>query len=176
VTTAAAHSATLFNTTTSSPSTMAPVRTGFGAWYAKVAAFNVEDLFVRKKEPGPPRTVFVNENLPDDYLDDKGKVKAQHVYPTNQVITSKYTVITFLPRNLLEQFRRVANVYVLYTLNRFHLFNLSEIYQLLFGDRRSAILLQVLDNLTRPGNPTFAHCLGNHRHQGWLRGYQAASV
>jgi len=107
---------------------MAPVRTGFGAWYAKVAAFNVEDLFVRKKEPGPPRTVFVNENLPDDYLDDKGKVKAQHVYPTNQVITSKYTVITFLPRNLLEQFRRVANVYVLYTLNRFHLFNLSEIH------------------------------------------------
>jgi hypothetical protein len=30
-----------------------------------------------------------------------------------QVITSKYNLITFLPRNLLEQFRRVANVFFL---------------------------------------------------------------
>jgi phospholipid-translocating ATPase len=36
------------------------------------------------------------------------------VYPTNQVITSKYTIITFLPRNLLEQFRRVANIFFLF--------------------------------------------------------------
>jgi phospholipid-translocating ATPase len=39
-------------------------------------------------------------------------VKKDHVYTTNQVVTSKYTIITFLPRNLLEQFRRIANVYV----------------------------------------------------------------
>ena len=32
-------------------------------------------------------------------------------YPDNTVSTSKYSVITFLPRALLEQFRRLANVY-----------------------------------------------------------------
>ena len=95
---------------------MAPQRkkksNGPFAWYDKLAAFNVEDLFSRKKLPGPPRSVVVHKDLPPDYKTDKGKVKKEHVYTTNQVITSKYTVITFLPRNLLEQFRRIANVCV----------------------------------------------------------------
>lgn len=91
---------------------MAKSKLPFGAWYAKLAAFHVEDIFARKRTPGPARTVFVNENLPGDYHDQKGRVKREHVYATNQVLTSKYTIITFLPRNLLEQFRRVANVYV----------------------------------------------------------------
>ncbi|KAG6843812.1 hypothetical protein H0H87_000218 [Tephrocybe sp. NHM501043] len=81
--------------------------------YNKLAAFNVENLFVRKREPGPRRTIFINENFPADYHDNKGRVKPEHVYGTNQVITSKYTIVTFLPRNLLEQFRRVANVFFL---------------------------------------------------------------
>ncbi|KAG8938615.1 hypothetical protein FRC04_008144, partial [Tulasnella sp. 424] len=50
----------------------------------------------------------VNENLPEDAY-EKGKVKTSWVYPANQVVTSKYTVITFLPKNVLEQFRRIAN-------------------------------------------------------------------
>ena len=94
---------------------MAPQRkksSGPFAWYDKLAAFNVEDLFSRKRLPGPSRSVVVNQDLPADYKTDKGKVKKEHVYHTNQVITSKYTVITFLPRNLLEQFRRVANMCV----------------------------------------------------------------
>lgn len=33
--------------------------------------------------------------------------------PYTQVKTSKYTLVTFVPRNLLEQFRRVANVFFL---------------------------------------------------------------
>ncbi|KAJ7907347.1 hypothetical protein B0H13DRAFT_2332504 [Mycena leptocephala] len=82
-------------------------------WYAKAAAFNVESLFSRKRQPGPRRTLFVNQKLPQDYSDSKGKIKSDHVYISNQVITSKYTLITFLPRNLLEQFRRVANVFFL---------------------------------------------------------------
>jgi phospholipid-translocating ATPase len=91
---------------------MAPVRTRFVAWYDKLAAFNVESLFSRHRQPGPPRTVFINENLPSDYYAPNGKLKKEHVYTTNQVITSKYTIFTFLPRNVLEQFRRIANVYV----------------------------------------------------------------
>jgi len=81
-------------------------------WYSRLANFKVEDLFSRKREPGPQRTVYVNENLPQDYFDNKGRAKPAHVYATNQVITSKYTVVTFVPRNLLEQFRRVANMCV----------------------------------------------------------------
>ncbi|PFH51681.1 hypothetical protein AMATHDRAFT_141942 [Amanita thiersii Skay4041] len=83
------------------------------AWYAKLAAFNVENLFVKKRAPGPQRTVFINEDLPPEYFDKKGRVKPEHVYATNQVITSKYTIVTFVPRNLLEQFRRIANIFFL---------------------------------------------------------------
>ncbi|KAL1664577.1 hypothetical protein GGF50DRAFT_101685 [Schizophyllum commune] len=90
---------------------------GFGSrvsgWYTKVSDFNVESLFSRKREPGPKRSVYVNQPLPDDYRDHKGRIKKEHTYATNQVISSKYTIITFLPRNLLEQFRRVANVFFL---------------------------------------------------------------
>jgi phospholipid-translocating ATPase len=89
---------------------MAP--SAISRWYQKVADFNVETLFIRKRPPGPPRSVFINENLPEDYFDQKHRPKQEHIYTSNQVITSKYTIITFLPRNLLEQFRRVANVCV----------------------------------------------------------------
>lgn len=92
---------------------MASTRSGLIAWYDKLAAFNVENLFVRKREPGPPRTVYINQELPPDYFDHKGRIKKEYVYSSNQVITSKYTVITFLPRNLLEQFRRIANIFFL---------------------------------------------------------------
>ena len=89
---------------------MASKRTNrIAVWYDKLAAFNVESLFSRKRPLGPPRTVFVHQDLPADWYDKKQRVTKDHVYATNQVITSKYTIITFLPRNLLEQFRRVAN-------------------------------------------------------------------
>ncbi|KZP18292.1 phospholipid-translocating ATPase [Athelia psychrophila] len=66
-----------------------------------------------RRPVGPPRTVYLNEDLPADYFDARGRPKKEHVYCTNQVITSKYTIITFLPQNLLWQFRRVANVFIL---------------------------------------------------------------
>lgn len=88
-------------------------KSGIGYWYDKFATFNVESLFSRSREPGPPRSVLIHQDLPPDFRNAKGKVTKDHVYCTNQVITSKYTIITFLPRNLLEQFRRVANVFFL---------------------------------------------------------------
>jgi len=81
-------------------------------WYSRLAAFNVEDLFDSKREPGPPRKVFVNQDLPQDYYDHRARVKKEAIYTSNQVITSKYTIFTFVPRNLLEQFRRIANMWV----------------------------------------------------------------
>ncbi|KAF5369162.1 hypothetical protein D9615_009965 [Tricholomella constricta] len=93
-------------------STKADRKTSRG-WYARAVAFNVESLFSQKREPGPPRTIFVNQDIPDNYVDHKGRPKPEYVYTSNQVITSKYTIITFLPRNLLEQFRRIANLFFL---------------------------------------------------------------
>ncbi|QRV87362.1 phospholipid-translocating P-type ATPase [Ceratobasidium sp. AG-Ba] len=85
----------------------------FARAYRAVADFNVESLFSRAPPPATPRTVYVNEPLPSDLFDKKGKVLKQARYSTNQVVTSKYTVLTFVPRNLLEQFRRIANVFFL---------------------------------------------------------------
>ncbi|GFG30600.1 hypothetical protein Cfor_10512 [Coptotermes formosanus] len=34
-------------------------------------------------------------------------------FPSNRIVTSKYTIWSFLPKNLFEQFRRVANFYFL---------------------------------------------------------------
>ncbi|THU78043.1 phospholipid-translocating ATPase [Dendrothele bispora CBS 962.96] len=85
----------------------------FAVWHKRLAALNVDTLFGKKQAVGPRRTVFVNQDLPENYFDSKGRVKKEHVYSTNQVVTSKYTIITFLPRNLLEQFRRVANFFFL---------------------------------------------------------------
>ncbi|KDQ06150.1 hypothetical protein BOTBODRAFT_39791 [Botryobasidium botryosum FD-172 SS1] len=71
----------------------------------------VEAVFARKPPPSPPRSIYVNQDLPQDAFNHKQRVKKEYVYVTNQVITSKYTIFTFIPRNLLEQFRRIANIF-----------------------------------------------------------------
>ncbi|GJJ13717.1 hypothetical protein Clacol_007973 [Clathrus columnatus] len=83
------------------------------SWTNRLTNWNVESLFSRKPSPKTKRSIFVNEPLPNDYFDHKHRIKREYVYSTNQIVTSKYTVITFLPRNLLEQFRRVANIFFL---------------------------------------------------------------
>jgi phospholipid-translocating ATPase len=87
-----------------------PLGTRVSQWFSSLSAFSVETLFSSKAEPGPARTVFVHQKLPQEYFDIKGRVRPELTYNSNQVVTSKYTILTFLPRNLLEQFRRVANV------------------------------------------------------------------
>ncbi|KAF8630454.1 hypothetical protein AX17_005431 [Amanita inopinata Kibby_2008] len=93
---------------------MSPSKSRFQRLHQRLAAFNVASLFTRKRPPGQPRTVYVSHpSLPPEYLDHRGRPKAEHVYTPNQVITSKYNLITFIPRNLIEQFRRVANIFFL---------------------------------------------------------------
>ncbi|KAF8447755.1 hypothetical protein L210DRAFT_940528 [Boletus edulis BED1] len=93
---------------------MAPSNSLLARTREAVAAFNVESLFSRKRSSAAPRTVYVNQPLPDHFFDHKRRPVKAHVPPTNQVISSKYTIITFLPRNLLEQFRRIANLFFLF--------------------------------------------------------------
>jgi phospholipid-transporting ATPase len=48
---------------------------------------------------------------PDEYHPEY--LRHAHRYKDNKVKTSKYTFLTFLPKNLLEQFSKLANVYFL---------------------------------------------------------------
>ena len=40
-------------------------------------------------------------------------LKQDHDLPNNFIQTSKYTFLTFIPKNLMEQFSKLANVYFL---------------------------------------------------------------
>lgn len=57
------------------------------------------------------RRVFVNIPLPAYDLQKNGK--AVNTYISNRIRTSKYTIFSFIPKNLFEQFRRPANMYFL---------------------------------------------------------------
>lgn len=57
------------------------------------------------------RTVVPNHIVPSDTsLSDH----PNHAYLDNYVSTTKYTVLSFLPKNLFEQFHRFANLYFLF--------------------------------------------------------------
>ncbi|XP_020226661.1 phospholipid-transporting ATPase 1 isoform X1 [Cajanus cajan] len=47
------------------------------------------------------------------YINDPGKTNETFEFGGNSIRTSKYSVLTFIPRNLFEQFHRVAYVYFL---------------------------------------------------------------
>ena len=57
------------------------------------------------------RRVFVNLPLPKYSLNHKGHPEKK--YASNKIRTSKYTTLSFVPKNLFEQFRRPANLYFL---------------------------------------------------------------
>lgn len=63
------------------------------------------------KVTGKRRNIYLNMPLASNEVNRKGEPLA--IYPRNKVRTSKYTVVTFLPRFLFEQFRRIANIYFL---------------------------------------------------------------
>ncbi|RHZ79825.1 hypothetical protein Glove_140g13 [Diversispora epigaea] len=58
------------------------------------------------------RHVYANLPLPKDKIDSKGRPTVKYV--SNKIVTAKYTLWTFIPKNLFEQFRRAANLYFLF--------------------------------------------------------------
>ncbi|KAJ3083920.1 phospholipid transporting ATPase [Rhizoclosmatium hyalinum] len=56
------------------------------------------------------RNIYVNEDPPKH---PNGELAIVQRFPANEISTSKYTVVTFIPKNLFEQFRRVANLFFL---------------------------------------------------------------
>ncbi|KAI7901882.1 uncharacterized protein BX663DRAFT_487164 [Cokeromyces recurvatus] len=59
------------------------------------------------------RKIFVNMTPPASEIDENGKIINQ-TYVPNRVRTAKYTPLSFVPKNLFEQFRNVANLYFLF--------------------------------------------------------------
>lgn len=66
----------------------------------------------RKKKTKDNKTRTVHANILYDY--SKGEENPNRHYANNKIKTTKYTVLSFLPKNLFEQFHRFANVYFVF--------------------------------------------------------------
>lgn len=73
------------------------------------------------------RNIYFNQPLPQDMLDEDNKPLAN--YPRNKIRTTKYTPLTFLPKNILLQFHNFANIYflILIILGAFQIFGVTKI-------------------------------------------------
>lgn len=86
---------------TSTPPTPKPPAKSFGQ--------RLSDIINNKSTAAPSRRmIYVNIPLPSNLI---YKNEPLVRYVRNKVRTAKYTIITFLPKNLAEQFRRYANIY-----------------------------------------------------------------
>lgn len=66
----------------------------------------------KKKKPKENKTRTVHANIL--YDNAKGEENPNRHYANNKIKTTKYTVLSFLPKNLFEQFHRFANVYFVF--------------------------------------------------------------
>lgn len=60
-----------------------------------------------------PRHIYTNHDLPDRMFHKNSRTRIIE-YPRNKIRTTKYTPLSFVPKNLLLQFQKVANSYFLF--------------------------------------------------------------
>ncbi|KAL3879260.1 hypothetical protein ACJMK2_031562 [Sinanodonta woodiana] len=71
------------------------------------------NLCQRSNKSGPQyRTIVPNHTVPDEPI--KQKSHPNRTYASNKIKTTKYSILTFLPKNLFEQFHRFANLYFIF--------------------------------------------------------------
>lgn len=83
------------------------------------------DTFEIKNRENEFRSIYFNLPLPDDMLDEDDMPILE--YPRNKIRTTKYTPITFLPKNIMLQFNNFANIYflILVIMGAFQIFGVS---------------------------------------------------
>lgn len=59
------------------------------------------------------RNILPNHLVPDD-VTHKHKTHPNYGYRSNRIKTNKYSILTFVPKNLFEQFHRFANLYFIF--------------------------------------------------------------
>lgn len=76
-------------------------------------AFNTNDHLSgeSKNRAHEKRSLFFHAELPPQLLDEEGNPSI--IYPRNKIRTTKYTPLSFIPKNLSFQFNNIANVYFL---------------------------------------------------------------
>ena len=74
-------------------------------------AFSIDKMFQGNRISSAEDTVrvYIGGQRPDDETAKPKKLPLQQ----NRIVSTKYTLITFLPQNMFEQFRRIANFYFL---------------------------------------------------------------
>eukprot|EP01132_Coremiostelium_polycephalum_P004923 gene4923-6137_t len=73
--------------------------------------FNIESCRLLEPEQWAQKKDLYNNNIRIIYANDIDRNKE---YPSNRISNTKYTVWNFIPKNLLEQFGRVMNIYFLF--------------------------------------------------------------
>lgn len=58
------------------------------------------------------RRIYFNVPIPESAKDEDGQFTIQ--YPRNKIRTSKYTPLSFVPKNIFLQFHSIANIYFLF--------------------------------------------------------------
>uniref|UniRef100_A0A8C9N9T3 Phospholipid-transporting ATPase n=1 Tax=Serinus canaria TaxID=9135 RepID=A0A8C9N9T3_SERCA len=67
---------------------------------------------VRKRKKKNENKRVIISNLP--FGSKKWKENPNRFYDSNEIKTTKYTILTFLPKNIYEQFHRFANIYFVF--------------------------------------------------------------
>ncbi|KAL6458010.1 hypothetical protein MHYP_G00332400 [Metynnis hypsauchen] len=79
---------------------------------AGVAKSSTSKKHKRKRSKKESKTRIVHANILYDHA--KGGDNPNRHYANNKIKTTKYTLLSFIPKNLFEQFHRFANVYFVF--------------------------------------------------------------